>query len=258
MNPLLLLAAGQGLTGLISGILGGSELHKANLLEKQNPRPTETIPQGVLDATAQARLMASIGMPAAEREQAMRDITRGETTALASARDKRSSIDVISTVNQAANDAVVNLNAKSAEMRQQAQFNLISTLQNLGQWQDKIWQWNSAQKFMENAAAIRALKGAGYANINTAMDAILSGAATATQAITGSKDAGGGGSATSGIDMNAITGGVAGNRDILNAGKPGSTDPTITDPQLFDNGVPSNYIDYLNRLRYIQSLAPAA
>lgn len=249
MNPLLLLSAGQGLTGLISGILGASELHKANELEKDNARPTESVPQGVLDSVALSRLMANTGMPAEQYNQVVKQIERSHTNAIATARDRRSGLDVISTVQQATNDATLNLGAKSAEMRQQNQLQLMSSLQNLGSWQDKIWNWNSAQKFIENAAAIRALKGAGYANINTAADSVLSGAATATQGLTSNKTGatGFGTSTESGINLGAITGGLDANAATIQAGQP--ADPTLTNPELFNNGTPDAFLNYLLKLK---------
>ncbi|MEJ7828577.1 MAG: hypothetical protein WKF91_10285, partial [Segetibacter sp.] len=42
------------------------------------------------------------------------------------------------------------------------------------QFKDKMWGWNKQSKFQENAAAIRALKGAGGANINTALQGAIS------------------------------------------------------------------------------------
>lgn len=251
MNPLLLLALAQGATGLISGIMGGSELKKAKALEAENARPTETVPQGVLDATALARHMANMGMPAEQYNQILQQIQRGGTTALASARDRRSSLDVTSTVQQAMNDAQLSLGAKSSEMKQQNQQTLISTLQNLGSWQDKIWQWNSGQKFMENAAAIRALKGAGNANINTMFDSILSAGATAATGLSGNK-----GATAGGIDLAGITGGINTNKSTLEAGKPTTfEDPTITSPELFSNGTPDAFMNYLIKLKSLSAAA---
>jgi hypothetical protein len=35
-----------------------------------------------------------------------------------------------------------------------------------------------------------------------------------------------------------------------------ATDPTLTNPEMFNNGIPSNYIDYLNNIRTLANTHP--
>ena len=241
MIPLLLaMLAGEVVKGGISAAEGIGEKAQANKLEKDNVRPTETVPQGVLDSVAYSKLMAMIGMPAEQFNAASRDINRSATNTIAAARDRRGAIDVLGTVQQNTNDATLNLEAKSAEMRTSNTQNYIQQLMAKGGWEDKVWQWNSAQKFEENAAAVRSLRTAGNANINTALNSVLSGAVTA---------------ATMGNNKNPVTststdGTVAGNQATLNGGDPYKTpeDPTVTNPELFDNSTPLGLINYLQKV----------
>jgi len=240
MNPLLLaLLGGEGLKGLISGLTGGHQLAEARREEAVNKRPVETVPQGVLDAASYAKLLSFMGMPAEQFNAAMRDINRAGTTTIAAARDRRGAIDVASTVQQATNDATLNLEGKSAEMRVDNTKNYINQLGVLGQWQDKIWGYNAAQKYEENAAAIRALKTAGHANINTAENAILSGLTTFAT---------GGGFDKKNADTQIATG-VISDAGTQDANPDMQTDPTVTNPELFNSGVPTGLIKYLSTLK---------
>jgi hypothetical protein len=226
--PLLAIALGASLVkGIIGGVTAGQQASEARQMEAENARPVETVPQGVQDATQIAKLMSFLGMPAQQYVAAMRDIQRGGTNALAAARDRRGGLDIAGTVQQQSSDATLNLNAKSAEMRTE---NLVRYIQQLGvegEWQDKVWNWNAAQKFQENAAAIRALKTASAANTNTAMNSVLSGILTyATGGL------GGVGKAAAGATADAT-----------------ATDPTITNPDMFDNPQVGQLINYLSKLQ---------
>ncbi len=269
---LLALAAIAATKAGTSGATASSQKREAEELERENNRPTETVPQGVLDSVAIARLMASVGMPAEQYNLAKQNIERAQTAALAASRDRRSGVDAVSTIQQATNDATLSLDAKSSEQRQQNQLQLVSSLQNLGQWQDKIWTYNKMLKYQENAAAIRALKTASAENKNKAIDSLLSFATTAIgsglplSGKTGGKintTASAGGT----IDTTAMTGGVQANKDMLSEGSPENTiksvydtppkykDPTLTNPELFSDGKPNVYTDYLMKLKQIQSAA---
>jgi len=64
------------------------------------------------------------------------------------------------------NDALGNLDVADANARQRNQMNLINQTNQLGRYQQNAWDWNKRQKFLETAASVRALMGAGNANFN--------------------------------------------------------------------------------------------
>jgi hypothetical protein len=101
MDPLLLASLLKGGASLISAVLAGKQHSEAKQLEKENVRPVEAVPQGALDATAELRLLSEVGLPAEQMNAARRDIDRAGSKAISTATDRRSAVDMISTIQQA-------------------------------------------------------------------------------------------------------------------------------------------------------------
>lgn len=236
-------AIGEGAKTAISSALAIAEFIKARKMEKANIRPTEAVPQGVLDATAQAKLLAEVGMTSTEYNRTLQGIDRSGTKAVAEARDRRSALDVISTSEQASNDAILGLGADDERQRIANMQNLIGQLNTQGGWQDKIWQWNFAQKYQENADAIRALKGAAYANLGSALNTGLSAGAELANR--------GSGGATPGVRP-------GGSQQQVSLAAPSTNptpkDPTMSNPDMFTSGIPTDLLNFLKNMPAIPGI----
>lgn len=261
MNPFLILALAKGLFTFAKGKTQESE---AKALEKENVRPTETVPQGALDATANAKLLASVGMPKEQYNQAAQQIDRSAANATASARDRRSSIDSVSTIQQASDDALARLGETSAKMRVDNTGRLITQENVMANWQDRADAWNKRQNFEENAAAIRGLKTAGNANENGALDStmgtLLNMYAIGELGGSGKTPTPGGGTTGSTaaapyppINQYNVTGGYAANAPILAGGNP-FLDPG-TQARLYSG---QESLSYLMRIRALQQASESA
>lgn len=198
MLPLMAVgAAAQGVTGLISGISGLFQKAKANRLEKNNIRPVYDIPQEVRANQQIAQQQASMGMPGAQYQKGLQNINRNAANALSATQDRRSGLSSVGAIQQGANDATLNLTAQDAQQRVANIRNLMAQNQTMAQYRDKAWGWNNQSKYEENAAAIRALRGAGNANINQGINGILGAGMTAATGMGGV-----GGSAAGGGNFN--------------------------------------------------------
>ncbi len=251
--PILLIAALA--SAAISEARSIKQAKEAKAMEADNERPNEVIPQGVKDATAVSRLMSMVGMPEAQYVQQQRDINRNSANTLAGARDRRGGLDVASIVQQQSDDATLNLNAKDAEFKQQNLVNYIRQLSAEGEWQDKIWSWNNAQKFQENAAAIRALKTASQANQGNAVNSILSAAVTYASDNVNNNNAGNGvvtgDNNTSSADLSTrqIGAGYTTNSNLRPESMRPISDPTITNPKAFDYTAPNSLYNYIQAIK---------
>lgn len=246
--PVTAIAVGEGIKALIGFITSSSQKKQADRLQANNPRPTEVVPQGVLDSTALMRLMSTLGMPAEQYNAAMNNIRRNQATAVNQAQSRRSGNALISSIQTASNDATLNLDAQSAAQRVQNQRAYATQLNNLGQWQDKIWQWNSAQLYLENAAAIRALRGSSAANLNSAGDAIATAGLQIGTSLAGFNPSGTPQSQSSGGQSSGLTSIPANYSDYLSQSSSSNAtyaDPTITNPDLYSNGNPGGITNYL-------------
>lgn len=180
MDPLTIASLGvQGVSGLVSTISGLFQKAKANRLAKLNVRPLYEIPGEIKANQAIAQQQARQGMPGAQYAAQSQAIARGANSAMANAQDRRGGLAAIGTIQQGVNDASLNLNAQDASMRMGNIRNLMQQNAVLAQFKDKQFAWNKQAKFQENAAAIRALNGAGNANLNTGFNALGSMGVTA-------------------------------------------------------------------------------
>ncbi len=171
-------AGAQALTGLIQGIYGITQFHKGQQLAKQNPFPNEAIPEAILRNQKLSELYANTGLPGAQYEQGRQNIARQENQIISASNDRRGGLAVLPQVQQNANDATLNLDVANANARRQAQQQQIQQNNVLGTWQDKVWGWNKQQKFIQQAAAARALMGAGTQNEFGGADRVIGGGTT--------------------------------------------------------------------------------
>jgi hypothetical protein len=190
IDPLSAASAGVGaVTGLISGINGLFQNAKANRLAKQNVRPVYNIPQEITANQQMAQQQATMGLPGAQYAQGIRNIDRNANNALSASQDRGGGLSSIGAIQQGSNDASLNLTAMDSQQRVANLRNLMAQNQTMAQYRDKQWGWNDQSKYQENAAAIRALRGAGNANINTGLNGIIGAGVTAA---TGGLGGGGG------------------------------------------------------------------
>lgn len=180
IDPLTAASLGlQGVTGLISTVSGLFQKAKANRLAKLNVRPVYNIPDEIKRNQQMAQQMATQGMSSQQYGQQAQAIGRNATSALANAQDRRGGLATIGAIQQNTNDADLNLNVQDNNLRLNNIRNLMAQNSTLAQYKDKAFAWNKQAKFQENAAAIRALQGAGNANINTGLNSFGSLGATA-------------------------------------------------------------------------------
>lgn len=164
----------EAVPAVISGISSIVQSAKAKQLAKENPRPVEGIPQGVLDSVQLAKTLAmSGGLQGATEMAAKKEIARSGATALSSATTRKAGVAATGAIQEGTNQADLQLAARDEAARTANTQNLIQQNQTLAGWQDKVWDYNNKQKYEENAAAIRALKTASQENLNTAANSLL-------------------------------------------------------------------------------------
>lgn len=165
------IGAGVGaLAGVASSMYGASQMRKAAELAKENQRPTEVVPDSINQNAKLLEVYANNGMPAEQYNQAKQNIARNQNATIQASSDNRGGLMVLPQVQQQSNDAVLNLDVANATARRQAQQQQIQQNNVLGTWQDKVWGWNKQQKYLEQAAAARAMLGAGQANLWSGID----------------------------------------------------------------------------------------
>lgn len=169
-------AAGLAVSAGVSIARGAKQKKDAKKMADGNPFPNQEIPAAILENQQKAKLYENQGLPSEQYQQGIRNINRNSAAALITATDRRGGLGMASTIQQGANDAKLNLDVANANAVRQNQQRAMQQNNVLGQWQNNVWDWNKRQKYMQTAAAARALMGAGNANINQGIDRGLSAA----------------------------------------------------------------------------------
>lgn len=158
--------------GLYSGLHQKAEAKK---LLKQNPYPTQPIPESIQQNASAANRLALQGLPSAQYQAAMNNIQRQQQNAIQASQDRRSGMGAIGQTNQTAQDTQLNLSAQDQAARRQNIMNAQQQNQVLGQYQNQAWQWNNQQKYLQNYQYAMSLLGSGNQNITRGIDAAASG-----------------------------------------------------------------------------------
>jgi hypothetical protein len=158
--------------GLVSGLF---QKKKGNDILKQNPYPTQTVPNEVLESKEIAQNMANEGMPSQQYEAAQKNIQRQQSAAIAQAQDRRSGVGAIGAIQQGTNDASGQLDAQSAAIRRQNQLGLINVNSQVGQYRNAAFDWNQKQKYISNFNYGMSLIGSGNQNMMSGIDKIGGG-----------------------------------------------------------------------------------
>lgn len=171
-----IMAGAQLISGALSLFKGAKQKREAKKMAEANVRPDMPIPAAILESQKLAKSMAQEGLPSEQYTKGLKNIDRTATSALRGATDRRGGLMSVGQVQATKNDALGNLDVADANARQRNQMNLINQTNQLGRYQQNAWDWNKKQKFLETAASVRALMGAGNANFNQGLDRGLSGA----------------------------------------------------------------------------------
>ncbi len=169
-------SAASAASGLISGITGLIQKHKANKLLSQLNRPQYIIPNEVMQNQKQAELNARQGLPSEQYKQGQQNIARQQNTALQRASDRRGGLLAVAGAQQVGTDANLNLDVANANARLKNQNTLYGINNQVAGYKDKAFQINQMQPYEQNRQYAMGLLGAGNQNLNSGLDKFASGA----------------------------------------------------------------------------------
>lgn len=172
--------AGQGIAnaagGLIGGITGLFQKNKAKkLLNAAGEQPLYNIPQEILKNQKMAELNAAEGMPSQQYNNSMKNIQESQRNALSSSLDRRSALMALPKIQRQTNNALGNLDAQDAQMRQQNQKTLYNVGNTTAQYRDKQWNYNQLQPWQRKYNYGMQLLGAGNQNFTGGLEKLVGG-----------------------------------------------------------------------------------
>lgn len=171
-------AIAGGIGGLISSITGAIQKRKGNKLLRQiGESPLEAIPTEILENQAQARINANQGLPSEQYAQAQKNIQRQQMLQLKGATDRRGGLLTLAANQDAANNALGDLDVANANARLRNQNTLYGINQNVAGWKDKVWQNNVKNVWDRKYNYAQSLLGSGNVNFGQGLDQLGSAAA---------------------------------------------------------------------------------
>ena len=157
---------------------------------RMNPvRPTAALNASTTAATGIAQNLANAGM--AGYGQAIGNVRQNTASTVRAAQESGSANNALAVIAAAGaneNQAVGNLDVQNAKFRQSGQQFLAGQLNRQAGEEQRVWDWNTRQKYLEQAATKSALTQAGAQNTNNALGglaaAIVMGARNFTRGST--------------------------------------------------------------------------
>jgi hypothetical protein len=157
------------------GVQGHRQQKKGEELARNNVRPDYNIPTAATESLNNARTLAAMNrMPGQDQMEA--NLGQNSAQAISNVRDYAGggagAMAAVAGINQNQNQATADLGIQAANFKFDNQRNLQSSLNQYSDFQEKKWQWNKANPYLERAAAARAMIGAGQQNKMSAVDGI--------------------------------------------------------------------------------------
>jgi len=182
MSPELIMAAAQAVnqkmqSNMTAG-LGLWQLWNANKMNKGFERPVMEIPQSIENAEAMARMMAANPYLPNQRqmEQALdTSYAQGAANIGTSAGSSSEALSALTQLQGSRMTAQNDLNSQAALTQRNNQLNYLNFLQNKAPYEQQVWDYNINQPYMNKAAAIQAMRGAGMENFFSGVKGSIAG-----------------------------------------------------------------------------------
>lgn len=161
------IGAGSALYGIGKSI---SQSSQANKIDKNNPRPTYSIPDEYVQNVNMAKQMAQIGLPQQQYNNQLNAINKNQASGVATLNNSANPGSSLAAIVRAGDDATGNLNAQDASARQNNERYLIGQNGVLGQQKLAQQQYNKFDKYSEDYNKAAALRGAGAQNLQNGIN----------------------------------------------------------------------------------------
>lgn len=163
--------AGAG--ALIKGVTGLVQTLRARKLEKQNPFVTEQANSLLEQNAAQAKERSRSGLPQQQYRNAVNNIGKNQAGGVRALMRSANPGAGLASMIRAGNDASINLDIADANAVQGNQRFSMQQNQVLAQEQNRVWNWNKRERYMQKLAQSEAMKGAGMQNMMGAANDVV-------------------------------------------------------------------------------------
>ncbi len=155
----------MGLGSIVTAIWQSEESKK--IKEQNGERPQYEIPDEYKNILTDAQLQASEGLPAAQKQQYIENVVRGQQGAIQGIASRKGGLQGLGALEQRGQDAYKQLLAGDVAARQNNRGQLNNARQLYGQGQEKQFLLNKLYPWQQNDALRQSYSDAAFENFNT-------------------------------------------------------------------------------------------
>lgn len=160
---------------ILQGTLGAIQTGVGIAKARATTRPEYILPRAIEEQMTDAERMSYYGLPEAQKQEFLNNIGRSTAGAVRGASDRRGGLGAVATASQMEQDAYSGLLSADA----QARFANLDRLQQVrsqyAQFEDRAFELNELQPYMQEVMGAAALSGAGMQNIGGALNTLAMG-----------------------------------------------------------------------------------
>lgn len=160
--PLLALAAAPAAIQGISGLIG---IGRGKNMARRNPFVTESVNQNLINNAAIAENAARVGTPQQQYNQQQDAINSNQAAGIRMLNRSNNPVAGVSSLVRQSNLATGRLNAQDSIDRQNNQRVAMQQRGILAGEQNRVWDWNNRQRYLQNAQAASQTINAGRQNL---------------------------------------------------------------------------------------------
>ena len=154
--------------GAVNGIaqtgIGAAQYFSGRKMAKNNVRPDYQIPDTIKQNLSQAQMTALEGLPPAAKEQYINNLQRSANFGLSAMSSRKGGLAGLGALQQNQNDAYNNLLSQDAIAHQNNQAGLMNARTQYAGFQDKQFELNKLNTYLQKQQTAQGLQGAGIQN----------------------------------------------------------------------------------------------
>ena len=158
------LIAAAAIPSVVKGIAGIADIFGGKARARRNIRPTAEVNNNYLKNVQIAEQMGRTGLPAEQYNLAQQNIQRNQAGAFNALGRSANPTAGINSLLRASNDAQLGLDVQNANTRLNNQRFAFGQRNNLAQEQQRVWNWNNRDRYLEEANAAGQQIGSGKTN----------------------------------------------------------------------------------------------
>jgi len=174
MDPMTAMAIASAIPQVTKAITGISQKQKGKQLAQEAIRPDYKTPESVLKAVDIAKALSAGELPGVDqyRSDISQVASQGMAGVIESAQSPAAVAQMASTLNTQQGQQLRDINTRQADYKTRIQQAYSDAMKYLGGFEQKEWEMNKFNPFVDKARAAEAMTGAGMQNVQSGVEGV--------------------------------------------------------------------------------------